>query len=91
MVAMQGNGEIVNDRIIDEIGTSFNRMEIAAAANAGIQLTDVIILFFQIVHNDVVAEVQLINRFRKLCHLLGRMFQNGFRYFLIIFKQRNLG
>ena len=86
MVTMQGNGQIVNDRIIDEIGSCLDRMEVSAAADTCVKLVYIVILFFQIVHDYVVAEVQLIDGFGELCHFTGRMFEDCFRNLLIVFE-----
>ena len=35
MIAMKGNGQIMYDRIVNQIGAGFDRVEITAAADAG--------------------------------------------------------
>ena len=86
MITMQGNGQIVNDRIIDEIGSCLDRMEVSAAADTCVKLVYIVILFLQIVHDYVVAEVQLIDGLGKLGHFTGRMFEDCFRNLLIVFE-----
>ena len=91
MVAMQGNGQIMHDGIIDGESAGWDWMQITASANTGIQLMNVIVLFLQIIHDDLIAEIQLIDGFLELFNFRYRVVQADFHDFLFICEDRNLG